>query len=125
MLLIGLRSVKRGLEAFWEAYKKVARAVSHIITTDKLAKQLIEKLTPAKVIAEEFKELKKLHHSEWTHDAVAEIINAKIEERAVIMRTKVQRDDHSKSLLDTLQNQVGGKKSQGKDGADPNKPKQN
>ena len=68
------------------------------------------------------KEAKKAIEKARTH--VAEIINAKIEERAVIARTKVQRDDHTKSLLDTLQNQVGGKKSQGKDGADPNKPNQ-
>ena len=66
----------------------------------------------------------KLPHAEWTHEAVAHIINSKIEERAVILRTKVQRDDHAKSLLDTLQNQAGKHQPQGKDGADLNKPKQ-
>ena len=113
-----------GLEAFWEAFKRASAAVSHLMTAETITGQLVEKLTPAKVIAEEMKEFKRLHHSEWTYDIIADIMRIKIEERATVARTKLQRDEHAKTILDTLQGQVNGKPRTPKDGVDPNK-KQN
>ena len=66
---------------------------------------LMDNLASSKILADDVREIKKAHHDSWVFDDIAKMITNKIEERAVVERTKAQRADHAKMLLDQLNGQ--------------------
>ena len=77
--------------------------VSHCVNHRTLIRLLVDRLTCSKILAEDLKEIKKQPHDLWDYDDIAKIVTNKIEERAVVERTKSQRADHNDQLLKTLQ----------------------
>jgi hypothetical protein len=100
----------KGLELFWEEWKRVAMGVSHCVTHPTIIKLLMDQLTNSKVLADEIKEIKKRPFDTWDYDEIAKVVTNKIEERAVKERTRLQLADHQEQLLKTYQN---GKKGPG------------
>ena len=92
----------KNLEGFWEEWKKVSMSVSHCVTSSALNEMLMDKLTSSKILADDVRDLKKTPSDLIVVEDIARMVTNKIEERAVIERTKIQWGDHAKQLLDQL-----------------------
>ena len=74
----------------------------------------MDKLTNSKILAADVRDLKKIPSEEHTFEDIAKLVTNKLDERAVVERTKLQKADHTKQLLDQLN---GGKPKETKKAA--------
>ena len=81
------------------------------LASSALNEMLMDKLTNSKILADDVRDLKKTPSDLMVFEDIAKMITNKIEERAVTERTKMQRADHTKQLLDQLN---GNKPKDGK-----------
>ena len=77
--------------------------VAHCVIPKVLDQMLLEKLSCSKILADEINKLKERPEEEQTYEEMARIVIKKIEERAIIERTKLQKSNHTKQLVDQLQ----------------------